>query len=383
MLTLSNRGGSWYSTKLLLNEIVKRKKANVIICSGKPGYNIHCKNITHIHMDIVDPYKIHSLFINAPFISVFLFLPISLCGLILSIIHKPRLVIVNGVVPLLLLAPLKILSRDIFIILEYHGAVEDRLPRPLAKMLRVILNAVVDIAIVNSIGSYKDLLTIIDGNKIIIQEHVVDDEFFEKINKKELRYDMGIDDNKFIIAYIGHLTYEKGFDIFLRVMAKLINVKDILFIVVGDGPLRRFVESLAKNYNNVRYCGYISERPLLHKYYAIADLVWSYADETYLARPAAEALASGTPVILPNVPAVLIKRIKGKRISKKLIPKNVGFIVNHTNIEEIVKLILVLKKRRHLLEYMGESARKYAQKKYSSKHLKAVVDFILRKARLL
>lgn len=382
VITLSNKGGSWHSTKLLLDEI-KKKNIDIIVCSGKPSYNIQDKNIRHIYMNKIDLYRIHSLFIIAPFISIFLFLPISICGLILSIIHKPRLVIVNGLIPLLLLILLRIFNRNTFIVLEYHGAIEERIPKLLAKILKIILNVIVDLAIVNSIGSYKDLSKILDSNRIIIREHIVDDSFFKKFNKKELRHIMNIDDDKFVIAYIGHLTYEKGFDIFLHVILRLLDKEDILFIIIGDGPLRKYIELLEKKCNNIRYYGYISERLSLQKYYVIADLVWSYADETYLARPAVEALASGTPIIIPDVPAVFIKRIKGKRISKALMPEDIGFIVDHTDIEGIIKLILSLKRKKDLLKNMGEKAYKYALKKYNSQHLKIMANFILKKSKLL
>jgi alpha-1,6-mannosyltransferase len=72
-------------------------------------------------------------------------------------------------------------------------------------------------------------------------------------------------------------------------------------VVYGDGPMRDFVRRHARRVPNVHLAGYTSEPNELPEVYASADaLLHASAAETY-GLVVAEALCSGTPVIVPDV----------------------------------------------------------------------------------
>ncbi len=66
--------------------------------------------------------------------------------------------------------------------------------------------------------------------------------------------------NKILIGTIGRLTEQKGIDIFISAMSKIINKnKNIFAIVIGDGELMQELESLSQKLeiqDNVKFLGY-------------------------------------------------------------------------------------------------------------------------------
>ncbi|MCL4386049.1 MAG: hypothetical protein M1326_07035 [Cyanobacteria bacterium] len=105
-------------------------------------------------------------------------------------------------------------------------------------------------------------------------------------------------------------------------------------------------------------------------------MLWSYADETYLAKPAVESLASGTPILIPDVPA-LIKKAKEKiRINTSLVPKEIGWIVDKENLDEIIKLIIGLKENRLMLNKMKNNCYKFALERHSKKNIEFAIKML-------
>jgi glycosyltransferase involved in cell wall biosynthesis len=240
------------------------------------------------------------------------------------------------------------------------------------------VNSLVDIGIANSSGSFDDLSSIIDRRKIVVRQHSVDENYFVRLNNMLLRKKYGFGEDDFVLLFVGYLNYEKTFDVFLNVALRLLNKRiPVKLLIIGDGPLKELVVYLSQKYRNVFYEGPIYDPLVLHEFYSIADLTWAYADETYLANPAVESLASGTPIIVPDTPAVLRKRIKGIRITSALFPPQVGFTVKHDSLEEIVNKITFLYENRVLLKDMRNNAYLYALKEHSTHKHKIIAALII------
>jgi glycosyltransferase involved in cell wall biosynthesis len=111
------------------------------------------------------------------------------------------------------------------------------------------------------------------------------------------------DSNAFKVLFVGRLTYQKGIDTLVRainIVNKKIQSNEIMFYIVGSGPLYPLVKQILDKYDNIKYKGYIenSQLPELLKechalvmpsYYESFGLVWL------------EAQASGLPVIVSNI----------------------------------------------------------------------------------
>lgn len=381
----SNKGGSWRSTKLLLDRLKPYlgSAARFIVCSGRTARRIDDKGYQHIMIRVVDPYRVQDL-LPGFFLFSLMYLFVGLCALILCFMKRPRIVVVNGVIPSFLFLFCRLRGAGPLVVVEYHGSLENvNLPRPILRLLRVVLNAVVDVAVVNSVGSSKDLSRLLRKEKIVIIEHPINNVFFDNMDRERARRQLGLGKGDFVVVFVGHLTFEKGVDILVKTISIIANRKisnNIKFIIVGDGRFREIIKHLEENTHILRYDGYVAEPEKLALYYAAADLVWSYADETYLARPAAEALAIGTPVLIPDTPAVLRKRLSGRRVPANLVEEPIGFIVRSDRVEDIAKLILTLARNRERLIAAREEARRYALRRYNPLRLEALARLIARRA---
>lgn len=143
---------------------------------------------------------------------------------------------------------------------------------------------------------------------------------------------------------------------------------------MGSGELVTILKKLEKKRKNVRYLGYIYDRAKLRDLYKSADLVWSFADETYIARPAVEALACGTPVLIVDAPAVLRKAAHGIKISHELIPKNIGWVVDKDDLEEILELVNRIKRENIIDENIRANCMEYARKRHNKNNMKAAIE---------
>ncbi|MHA1239077.1 MAG: glycosyltransferase, partial [Candidatus Odinarchaeia archaeon] len=298
----------------------------------------------------------------------FLFeIPLILMSLILLLIYRPKLIIGNGFLASIMVG---IISRFIGgktkVICSHHGYIEYYLGKLGKKVLR-FFSRFIDHVFVNSDGSYKDVSQVVHKRKITTIHHWADEVFFSTHDRAAYRKKLGLED-KFVVLFVGRIDREKHCDVLIRVIKKLADNPKIFFLFVGAGEFVSYLKKIEKRYKNVRHLGYIKDRNELARLYSSADILWAYADETYLARPAIESLASGTPILLCDVPAILEKRYRNIKISHDLIPKDIGWVIDINNTEEITNLI-----RRLAHEGISVSIRSkctsYAKTKHSVKNI--------------
>ena len=299
-------------------------------------------------------------------------MPLFLMLTIVSLIYRPQTIIGNGfITSIACILPAKIVKARI--IASFHGHVRHTIGPSIRHLVRFLCNSF-DLVTVNSIGSKDDASMLIDPNKILVIEHSADDIFFQNRNRAALREKMSLKD-KFVILYVGRMDVEKSFDALLSAFKNLSGVNDIVLFIVGTGNLEGRVRLMEKESINIKYFGYLTDRQQLAELYTVADVVWSYADETYLAKPAIESLASGTPIIIPDKPAIYRKAKAGIRIDPKLVPKDIGWIVDASETSEIVQLISSIKAKSIVLKQMRANCVRYAKINHSPESLrKAVAD---------
>jgi glycosyltransferase involved in cell wall biosynthesis len=381
VISPNTTGGSWRQLEITLSELVKICPIQLFLCVGdKTGIKdefIKCHS-QKIEIKFVNPLNYFKYYVRFPLVSIFYFSFLGFVSLIVSLFFMPDIIISNGIVQLFYIVPYKVVSKRTTIILEFHGELKDYVPKYFLKVVHLIINSLVDLGIVNSSDSFIDLSSIVDQRKIIIRQISTDKNYFVQSNSILLRKKYGFNEDDFILLFVGYLNYEKTFDIFLSVALKLIDEKiPIKILVIGDGPMRDRVIYFSQKHENIIYRGFVSDPSVLHEFYSIADITWAYADETYLAVPAIESLASGTPILVPDVPAISRKRIKGVRISSALFPNSVGFVVRHDNLNEIVNKIVFLHKNRVLLKNMRKNAYLYALEEYSMRNHRVTAFLII------
>ena len=163
------------------------------------------------------------------------------------------------------------------------------------------------------------------GRSVVPVAHWADTTFFcgdvrERLLSSPLR-----------VLYVGRTDPEK-FSQCLRVCTTLAHEGLAELTVVGppaDGSTPP----------GIRYVGYLSSRSALKDWYDWADVTWAPADVDYLSRPGVEALASGCPVVVSDVPAVGGKCDGSIRIPRDLVPKTVGAVVDGMDDSEALALL--------------------------------------------
>jgi alpha-1,6-mannosyltransferase len=111
---------------------------------------------------------------------------------------------------------------------------------------------------------------------------------------------LGLDPTAVLLIGVGRLSAEKRWDLVLRAISRTAKSRDIGLLLVGDGPKRQKLDALMRPMSNVAILPSLSDRGELARLMASADaLVHGCECETFCL-VAAEAHASGIPLIVPN-----------------------------------------------------------------------------------
>lgn len=361
-LTQCFQCGSWICIEKILDKLADHGYIIIVIGLGE----IQRRNSKFKYCAIPYPAfnKYGDITCRSPLFNIIWNLPLMVTGAVLSLIQRPKAVIYNGLATGLTMPPFTRLCGSLNIVM-YHsfiGNAEGGLKR-----LLHFLSKFVDMVVVNSRGSYRDISTVVDTEKIVINEHYADELFFRTRSQNERRVEA------LVISYVGRIDKDKLCFPLIEAAKKLGGNNQFQFNFAGAGSDLARVKLLSEEFSNIKYLGYVNDREELKKIYQNSDVLWAFADETYLGMPAVEALACGTPIIIPIYAA--IKGIK-KQIDKLLVPGNVGWLVNTDDIEEIVTLLTQIQ-QSGISSIMKENCIAYAKKKYSSNNIENTVSKII------
>lgn len=207
-----------------------------------------------------------------------------------------------------------------------------------------------DFCTANSSYTKKELKKISVEKDVSVIPMGVDTGLFSQKNKSlNLRRNFGI--KKEFILSVGRLAEKKGIKYLIRAMENVVKkFPEAKLVIVGDGPERGNLETLAKNLElskKVIFAGKISSRNL-PEFYATADLfvgpsiVTESGDTEGLGVVFLEALASGTCVIGSNVGGIpdIIEHNKTGILVRQKDAKQLS--------DSIIKLLLNKKLRKSL-----------------------------------
>ncbi len=111
---------------------------------------------------------------------------------------------------------------------------------------------------------------------------------------------LGLDSRAILLIGVGRLSAEKRWDMVLRAVRESSKRNNIGFLLIGDGQRRRRLERLVGRCSNVALLSALQDRSQLARLMASADgLVHGCEVETFCL-VAAEAHASGVPLITPD-----------------------------------------------------------------------------------
>lgn len=99
------------------------------------------------------------------------------------------------------------------------------------------------------------------------------------------------------ILYVGRLSYEKNLPLLFEAYERLCAKRPYRLCVIGDGPLRKFVQNYASTHPNVDYLGEVAYGERLAEHYRAADVLALPSPSETFGLIVLEALASGIPVV--------------------------------------------------------------------------------------
>ncbi|MCI4353373.1 MAG: glycosyltransferase family 4 protein [Thermoplasmata archaeon] len=154
--------------------------------------------------------------------------------------------------------------------------------------------------------SYAATSRAIRGRRLGIIPSTVDTRRFRPdLDGTEIRERLGLQ-NQRVLAFTGRLVAHKGVDVILRALRDL--PPDVSLLAVGHGPRLSELQSLARRFGverRVRFCTEVSDEEL-PLYLRAADL-FVFPSQNRLegfGLVVAEAMASGLPVIIADMPGV-------------------------------------------------------------------------------
>ncbi|MCK4358037.1 MAG: glycosyltransferase family 4 protein [Candidatus Cloacimonetes bacterium] len=193
-------------------------------------------------------------------------------------------------------------------------------------------------------------------NKILVIMNGTDTNFFFKINNLEFKTQIGLK-SKFVVVYAGILGLAQKLETLLNAAKELKNQKDIIFLIIGDGPEKLKLKIIAEN-SHLNNCKFIDEIPTskIHKYLSIGDCgivplrkikIFNGAIPSKLF----DYMACELPVLLgvDGEAREILQRSKG------------GIFYDPENVNDLIDKILWLKDNPEKREKMSKWGRKFVE----------------------
>ena len=181
----------------------------------------------------------------------------------------------------------------------------------------------------------------------------------ETIAEKKTKLGLSQDDK--VIVNIGRLHPQKGHEYLFRAVRKIIpRMKNLKFLIVGDGSMKDSLELLSERLGIKKYVIFTGKRDDIKDILCFSDISVLSSIREGFSNVILESMACGKPVVATDVGGNNEIVIDGKN----------GFIVPSRDEDTLADKILALASSEELTERMGLAARETV-KKFS---LKRMVD---------
>ncbi|MCI0497746.1 MAG: glycosyltransferase [Thermoplasmata archaeon] len=188
--------------------------------------------------------------------------------------------------------------------------------------------------------------------------------FRPDIDGEAVRMREGIGRGK-VAMYVGRIVFHKGLEYFIR--SAMHTGDDVLHLIIGSGPKTEELKALARRTgvaDKVHFRGYVSDEEL-PQFYAAADVLVlpSVSRLEAFGIVGLEAMASGKPVVLSNIPGVRDVITHGEE----------GFLADPMDPLDLGRKISSIMEDPVAASEMGRKGRQHVVDKYS---LKGVGDIL-------
>lgn len=190
----------------------------------------------------------------------------------------------------------------------------------------------------------------------VIPNAVNIERFNPEVDGKNIREKHGIGEDDKVILFVGRIVGHKGIEHLIESMK---YVEDATCLIAGDGELLKELKALAKNLGVERKVIFIGRVPFedLPRYYAASDVcvLPSVSRLEAFGIAALEAMASGKPVVVSDIPGVREVISDGKE----------GLISDPVNPEDLATKISTLLADKRTRTRMGALARRRVEERFT------------------
>lgn len=142
--------------------------------------------------------------------------------------------------------------------------------------------------------------------------------FSPKLRSAELRNEalrsLGLGESAVLLLGIGRFSSEKRWDMVLRAVSECAKRRDVGMLLIGDGTKRQQLELLSERLPTIAVLPRLTDRDELARLMASADALVHGCEAETFCMVAAEARASGLPLIVPSRGAAADQLVPGAGI---------------------------------------------------------------------
>lgn len=149
-----------------------------------------------------------------------------------------------------------------------------------------------------ALDSFKKIHYNKSAKYFVIPNYIDTKEIKEKLHEK---CSLKVDDKKLNIVSVGRLCHQKGIDIMLDNLKKLLNYrKDFHLYLIGDGPQKKDLQDQVKNNNMENYVTFLGNKKNPFKYLNKMDLFYLSSRYEGQGMVILEAKAVGLDILIPK-----------------------------------------------------------------------------------
>ena len=225
------------------------------------------------------------------------------------------------------------------------------------KMLFRLFNVILTLS-----AKEHGIVSQIEGLKQVLPfRYWIDLEVFKPTDPTPFRQREGLSDH-FVVLFVGRLIEEKGVRLFTQLAESYSANRNLIFLMIGVGPLEKFVINEASRISNLRYIGPKSNDEMPRWYSASNLLLVPSIVEEGFGRVIAESLACGTPVVASNIGGI-----------PEALNTDVGILVD-PSFEGFKNAIDYIINSPQALQSLRTRCRSYAESTYNESNGNVIVE---------